>query len=124
MKRDLPDFFLVAPHHIKMHDRLSNWGKWSHSPAWSRTQPMFRLYVSDEHWQGQEARTPVDGLDATKIQKGVSQLPEGHRKALAWSYIFKTNPRSFIKKSGLGVNVEGLAALVTDARTMLINRRV
>jgi DNA-directed RNA polymerase specialized sigma24 family protein len=56
------------------------------------------------------------------VQKGVSQLPEQHRKALAWSYVFRGSPKRVARD--LAVSMDGLMVLVTDGRTMLVNRRV
>lgn len=125
MKRDpVVDFFYVKPAHRKMHDRLVNWACWAHSPQWGRVQPMFRLYRSDEHWEGQSAARVVDAIDAQKVQKGVGLLPEPHRKAIGWNYITRSNPRAAIKKLNLGVSVQGLALLVHDGRLMLLNRGI
>lgn len=123
MKREnVVDFFAVDPKHIKMHERLVNWSKWAHSPQWGRVQPMFRLYRPDDHWEGQEPSTPVDTIDATKIQKAMAHMPEKHRSALGWNYIKRNNPKR--QAQALGVNLQGLADLVRDGRQMLMNRGV
>lgn len=125
MKRDpVTDFFAVDPKHYKIDERLRNWAAWAHSPQWGRVQPMFRGYRSDMHWEGLEPKFKVDSLDAQKMQKGIGQLPEPHRKAIGWAYITKSNPRAAIKRLNLGVNLEGLARLVHDGRVMLVNRGV
>lgn len=116
------DFFAVQPAHVKIHERLCNWARWCHSPQWGRVQPMFRLYRPDEHWEGATPSTPVDTLDAAKIQKLMPGLPEKHRAAIGWSYIKRTNPKRAAQQ--LGVNLYGLAELVKDGRQMLINRGV
>lgn len=123
MKRDpVVDFFAVEPKHYKIHERLINWARWCHSPQWGRVQPMFRLYRPDDHWEGQEPRNPVDGLDATKIQKAMAHLPQNHCFALGWCYVKRSNPKK--AAAGLGVNMQGLASLVVDGRQMLVNRGV
>jgi DNA-directed RNA polymerase specialized sigma24 family protein len=123
MKReDQVDFFAVEPKHYKMDARLRNWAAWAHSPQWGRVQPMFRLYRPDEHWEGLAPSTPIDTLDATKIQKAMAHLPEKQRSALGWNYIKRNNPKRAAQ--GLGVNLQGLADLVRTGRVMLINRGV
>lgn len=123
MKREsVVDFFAVEPKHYKIHERLTNWARWCHSPQWGRVQPMFRLYRPDDHWEGAEPSNPVDGPDATKIQKAMAHLPERHRSALAWCYIKRSNPKRAAQQ--LGVNMPGLADLVSNGRQMLINRDV
>jgi DNA-directed RNA polymerase specialized sigma24 family protein len=121
MKREpVVDFFQVEAKHIKIHERLVNWARWAHSPQWGRVQPMFRLYRPDEHWEGQSPISSVDTLDAAKIQKAVSKLPEKHRSAIGWNYVKRNNPKRAAQE--LGVNVQGLAQLIADGRQMLINR--
>lgn len=121
MKReDVVDFFAIEPRHMAIHIRLENWARWAHSPQWGRVQPMFRLYRPDDHWEGQSASVPVDTLDAAKMQKGVTALPEKNRAAIGWNYVKRNNPKR--QAQLLGVNLQGLADLITTGRQMLINR--
>ena len=83
---------------------------------------MFRLYRSPEVWGNETTASPVDGIDAQKIQKGISQLPTKHRLALAWCYIRKNHPAK--AAASLGESLQGLRDLIAAARQMLINRRV
>lgn len=115
------DFHAVPQAQVAIHERLENWARWCHNSGGRAVQPMFRLYRSSEQWQAPEVRV-VDSLDAQRVQKGVSSLPECHRKAVAWCYVQRTNPRR--AAVSLAVTMEGLALLVKDGRTMLINRRV
>jgi DNA-directed RNA polymerase specialized sigma24 family protein len=121
MKREpVVDFFAVEPKHLKMDERLRNWARWAHSPQWGRVQPMFRLYRADDHWEGQEPSIKVDTLDAQAMQKAVTKLPEKHRAAIGWNYVKRNNPKR--QAQLLGVNLQGLADLITTGRQMLINR--
>ena len=122
MKRDaFTDFHLVEPGHIAIHERLINWSRWCRPRHSGQVQPMFRLYRSDEHWEGHNPTAPIDTLDAARMQKGVSKLPDKQRSALNWHYVTPSNPRRAAQ--GLGVSMEGLALLVRSGRVMLINRR-
>lgn len=116
------DFHAVEPAHFAIHERLVNWARWCHGNGGRTCQPMFRLYRAPEHWGLQEVGVTIDTLDATAMQKGVSGLPEGHRKAVSWCYVLRNNPRKAAQ--GLAVSMEGLALLIRDGRVMLINRGV
>lgn len=122
MRRDkFVDFFYVAPHHAEMHKRLENWAQSHFSGGGPATSPMFRLYRAD-NYERPAPSIPVDTHDAVKIAKGVQALPDKHRRAINWNYIEGGSPHKVRQK--LGVTMEGLMSLITDARTMLINRVV
>lgn len=120
MVRDAVDFFVVEDKHLIIHKRLENWARWNYSSGGSSTQPMFRLYVSDEHWEGPAVSIPVDILCASDMQKGVSALPIKHRQSLNWNYLRPGSPRREAQR--LGESLEGLVHLIRNARQMLINR--
>jgi DNA-directed RNA polymerase specialized sigma24 family protein len=122
MKRDrFVDFFHVAPNQQEVHKRLENWAQWCYSSGGSSASPMFRLYRPDNYERG-SVSAPVDHQDAHKIAKGVAALPAPHRQAISWNYIQGGSPHKARQK--LGVTLEGLMLLISDGRTMLINRRV
>jgi DNA-directed RNA polymerase specialized sigma24 family protein len=122
MRRDrFIDFFYVAPQQQEIHKRLENWAQSHFSAGGSSASPMFRLYRPDNYERGAPA-IPVDSQDAHKIAKGVHALPDKHRHALNWNYIEGGSPTKARQK--LGVTLDGLMSLITDARTMLINRGV
>lgn len=83
---------------------------------------MFRLYRPDEHWEGQSPSIPVDKIDAQKIAKGVSGLPENHRHSLSWYYVSPCTPGRAAR--AMGTTLAGLAQYVADSRRMLLNRGV
>lgn len=117
------DFHAVEEKHREIHARLENWARWCNGSGGPTTSPMFRLYRAPARARGAEhtwSTVAVDGMDAQRIAKAVAHLPEPHRKALAWCYIKPTNPRRAAAEQG--TTMEGLALLVRDARTMLINR--
>lgn len=116
------DFNEVAESHKTIDARLVNWARWSHNHQGSSASPMFRLYRSPETWAHGTTSSPVDGIDAQKVQKGVGQLPTKHRLALSWCYIRKNHPKK--AATSIGETMEGLYRIICDARTMLINRKV
>jgi DNA-directed RNA polymerase specialized sigma24 family protein len=122
MRRDkFIDFFYVAANQQEMHKRLENWAQACFSGGGSSASPMFRLYRPD-NFERAAPSIPVDTHDAAKIAKGVAMLPEPHRHALSWNYIEGGSPGKARRK--LGVTIDGLMLLISDGRTMLINRRV
>lgn len=116
------DFHAVGQQHYAIHERLQNWARWCYSNGGRTVAPMFRLYRSTDQWSQMPVSDTVDSLDAQAVQKGVSHLPEPHRKALAWCYVLRTSPKRAARD--LSVSLDGLLVLVTDGRTMLVNRRV
>lgn len=119
--RQAVDFNHVEERHREIDRRLVNWARWCIGRTGSGTTPMFDSYRSTEVWNEESGSgSPIDMLDATRIQKAVCALPTSHRLALSWSYIKRTSPRRAAQD--LGESLEGLAKLVRDGRQMLINR--
>lgn len=128
-KKSYVDFASVPPSQWKIHDRLGNWARSVHGASGERqrikTSPMFGLYRSTEAKRayGSETSIPIDHSDAVRIQAGIIALPDKHRRALNWLYPDGgKNPTQAARV--LAVTLERLAELVSDARQMLINRKV
>ena len=115
------DYNHVKPEHEAVHERLSNWARWVRvRPQGWQTAPMFRLYQSKaRQWEAPVIQDPVNALDALAIERAVSALPHKHRAAVRWCYVFQSNPAGAAR--ALAVSKQGLADLVSVARTMLIN---
>ena len=122
MRAETVDYTYVRPEHEAIHARLENWRRWVRiRPHGWHTSPMFRLYQSkNRQWEMPILHQPVDSLDALKVEKAVSGLPDKHRAAIRWCYVFTGNPVAMARK--LAVSKQGLADLVSDGRTMLHNR--
>lgn len=120
--KDAPhvDFHLVPAQQFAMDGRLRNWGTWCNSRAAASSSPMFRLSASDQWGRRPGAGLSLDRSDAIVIARAVTALPEAHAASLNWYYVKPVSPRRAAE--ALGVSFEGLAALVIDARQMLINR--
>ncbi len=119
------DFNLVHEHHREIDLRLTNWGRWCCSRSGGvATSPAFRLYRSTEQWRGLQTGVSgsIDKIDAQRVQKAVQALPEKHRHAVNWSYVYRNAPVKMAK--GLGVSLDGLQELVHQGRQMLVNRNV
>jgi hypothetical protein len=116
------DFHLVHPKHAAIHTRLENWARWCRGSGGSSASPMFRLYRSGEQWGNAEPSVGIDGLDASKVAKGVIALPVRHRAAVNWCYITASNPRRACQS--IGTTMDGLAQYIHEGRQMLVNRHV
>lgn len=122
MKRDC-DFAFVHARHDTINRRLEHWAIWVRvrPQAW-KAQPMFRQYRSHAwQWHVPEIKIDINTLEAHEIEKAVSFLPDKHRTALRWCYVFCQIPAGLMQRN-LAVSQEGLAKLVTDGRDMLKNR--
>ena len=122
MQRDLIDFHLVRDEHLSVHARLEAWARWVKvRPHGWQVAPMFRQYRSKAwQWHRPEPQAQVNIPEAVAMEKAVSLLPEKHREAIRWSYVFSGNPAGMAAK--LAVSKQGLLDLVGEGRTMLRNR--
>lgn len=118
------DYQYIAPEHATIHERLQNWRRWVSVKglAWT-AHPMWRHLKEKEalesHERG-EYSIPPNSLDAHDMEKLVALLPEKHRFAIRWWYVYSGNPLKAAKQAA--VSKERLAELVKEGRTMLINR--
>jgi DNA-directed RNA polymerase specialized sigma24 family protein len=122
MKRDAIDFFAVHDRHLEIHARLEAWGRWVRvRPQGWQTQPIFMQYRSKSwQWERPTLRAEPNLLETVAMEKAVAQLPQKHRDALRWSYVFGGGPVAMARR--LGVSKEGLMELIHAGRTMLVNR--
>ena len=116
------DYNHIAAHHQAIHARLVNWERWVRvRPHGWVTHPMFRNFRASKQWEASpHISTPVDTLDAALMEKAVYALPEKHREALRWWYVYRRDPVAMARN--LGVSKQGLADLAEAGRTMLKNR--
>ena len=122
MIREYIDFHYVEPHQLAMHDRLLNWARYVRvrQIVWKQAS-IWRMGKSNtRQWHSPEPREETDTLDGHAIEKAVSALPDKHRDAIRWHYIWRTTPAH--ARQALGVTSDTLCRLVIDGRSMLINR--
>jgi DNA-directed RNA polymerase specialized sigma24 family protein len=122
MKReDHIDFHLVQDHHLAIHERLEAWARWVRvRPCGWQVQPMFRQYRPPQEWHHRrEPSLPVNIPEALEVERAVSLLPEKHRFAIRWCYVFGTQPGAAARHAA--VNKRQLMELVQVGRTMLRN---
>lgn len=120
----MTDLFRIPARHEAVDQRLTEWAKWVRvKPALWCVQPMFRGYQSKSRQWETDPHIPVaiNTLAAHEIEKVVSFLPEKHRTAIRWAYVFSHIPDARVRAE-LGCTRVALWALVNDARDMLVNR--
>ena len=120
---EIVDYNRVQDRHQAIHARLENWRRWVIvRPHGWQVAPMFRMYQSkSRQWEASpHIGTPVDAIDAALMEKAVYALPEKHREAVRWWYVYRRDPAAMARS--LGVSKQGLADLVEAGRTMLQNK--
>ena len=121
LMREIVDFNHVPEHQIEIDKRLCNWERWVRvRPHGWQTHPMWRNSRTSRQWDiSPHVGVSTDTLDAMLIEKAVSSLPTKQREALRWCYVHCNNPAAMARE--LAVSKQGLADLVSSARTMLTN---
>mgnify|MGYP003528372733 FL=1 len=116
------DFDYVPSNQHDADKRLVNWARWvTVRPHGWHTAPMFRQAQSNSRqWHPPEIKDPVNSLDALEVENAVSALPDKHKMALRWFYVYKGSPVAMAR--ALAVSKQGLADLVEAGRTLLKNR--
>jgi DNA-directed RNA polymerase specialized sigma24 family protein len=119
---DAIDYFLVPDRQLGIHGRLEDWARWVRvRPSGWQVAPMFRQYRSKSwQWHTPELRAAVNIPEAVAMEKAVSLLPEKHREAIRWCYVFGGGPVVMARR--LAVTKEGLMELIHAGRCMLMNR--
>ena len=120
---EIVDYNRVQDRHKAIHARLENWRRWVIvRPHGWQVAPMFRMYQSkSRQWEASpHIGTPVDAIDAALMEQAVYALPEKHREAVRWWYVYRRDPVAMARS--LGVSKQGLADLVEAGRTMLQNK--
>lgn len=117
------DFSRIPTRHDAINLRLEQWARWvSVRPQAWKVQPMFRQYRSHSwQWHAPEIKVELNTIECCETEKLVSQLPEKHRAAIRWAYVFPWIAPSVIRRE-LALTKEGLEQMLTDARDMLVNR--
>lgn len=118
-----PDFHYVPEDQKAIDARLENWASYVRvkSPSW--VSPIWKLGRSGgRQWHQPEFRPACDVLDGMVLEKAVFKLPEPHRAAIRWAYVYRRHPAEFCKAQAMSKAT--LAILINDGRRMLINRKV
>ena len=117
-----PDFHAVQPQHLIIHDALLNWARVVRDNAsGAKCAPCFRHYLSSEVWISEPPRIPTDSQAGWGMERSVGNLPERHREAIRWHYVYPRKTPSKVAYR-LAVTQAMLFQLVHDGRSMLKNR--
>lgn len=116
------DYHFVRDDHLAIHARLEAWARWVRvRPHGWQTAPMFRQYRSKSwQWEMPTVRASVNLNEAVAMEKAVSLLPEKHREAIRFAYVWCSSPIATARR--LGVTKQGLLDLIHAGRVMLLNR--
>ena len=117
------NFDQMPARHDAIDLRLREWSRWVKvTPQRWATQPMFRNYRAPKQYET-DLYVPIaiNTLAAHEVEKAVSFLPEKHRTAIRWHYVWPGLHVNAVRRE-LGVTEDALLALVNDGRDMLINR--
>ena len=122
MMRDFRTLYAVRPEHATVHESLLTWARLVRvNAASSEPTPMFKHYRSSEVWEADYLPIPIDRLAGWKMEKSVRNLPEKHRDAIRWFYVFRhRHPGAVARK--LGLTVISFEDHVHNGRAILKNR--
>lgn len=118
------DIHHVPARHDYINQRLEEWARWVRvrQTGWFQ-QPMFRMYQSKARQWETTPHIPVaiNGLDALEIERAVSILPDKHRAAIRWAYVFGFVPVRKVERE-LGLTHDALVQMICDSRDMVKKR--
>ena len=121
MKTKTVDFHHVDPNQKDMDAKLINWASWVRPRAPNWVSPMFRQSQSNSRqWHTPEIRQTCDVIGAQAMEKAVFYLPESHRTAIRWHYVFPVSPAKVCR--ALGVSMDGLAELAAHPNQLESHR--
>lgn len=113
------DFHYIPPAQEAIHERLLNWARCMYGKDRAVCSPMFASYRSTEVWAAPEASSPVDKLDAERVEKAVRQLDPVEREAIRWHYVNTRRHSPARACRWLGLAKGALAQAVIDGRESL-----
>ena len=92
------------------------------TPRMMPQQPMFRFAKSNaRQWEiDPPIHVEINTLAAHEVEKAVAGLPDKHRTAIRWSYVFGHIPVHIVRRE-LGVTKDALCQMIEDGRDMIKN---
>lgn len=119
----MTDFSQIQPRHRDIDADLENWARWVRvTPRVWFIQPMFKQYRAPRQYEHQAELPPVvRPLEAQAVEKLIATLPDPHRTALRWVYVWPWVPVSAVRQE-LGVTRAALLALIDGGRDMMNNK--
>jgi hypothetical protein len=75
--------------HKDLEQRIINWSIWAKSSlkAPVSCRSLESRYKSPQHWHAEQARMPIDILDAVEIEKAIIKLPRPQLNIIVYAYI-------------------------------------
>ena len=120
----MTDYTHIEARHDSVNIRLEQWARWVQvRPQVWKMQPMFRSYRAPRQYAYETAdiKVALNTLECHEIERIVSHLPDKHRSALRWYYVYPFISDSRIRRE-LGETRAGLAELLHKGRCMVVNR--
>ena len=119
----MTDLARIAARHEAINKRLEEWARWVKvTPRMMPQQPMFRFAKSNaRQWEiDPPIHIEINTLAAHEVEKAVASLPEKHRTALRWFYVFPYIQIHIVRRE-LGLTKDALCQMIEDSRDMLRN---
>ena len=119
----MTDFSHIPARHEAIDQRLTEWARWVRvTPRMMPQQPMFRFAKSNaRQWEiDPPIHVEINTLAAHEVEKAVASLPEKHRTATRWYYVFPYVQVHIVRRE-LGLTKDALCQMIEDSRDMLRN---
>lgn len=119
----MTDLSHIEPRHEAIDARLTEWSRWVKvHPRQMAMQPMFRYARSNaRQWEvDPPIHIEINTLAAHEVEKAVASLPEKHRTATRWFYVFPYVQVHIVRRE-LGLTKDALCQMIEDSRDMLRN---
>lgn len=119
----MTDFSRIAERHESINQRLEEWARWVKvTPRMMPQQPMFRFARSNaRQWEiDPPIHVEINTIAAHEVEKAVANLPEKHRTATRWYYVFPYVQVHIVRRE-LGLTKDALCQVIEDSRDMLRN---
>lgn len=120
----MTDLHHIQARHDEINRRLEEWGRWVRvKPQRWPIAPMFRMYQSKaRQWETDpHIHVEINTLAASEMERAVSILPDRHRTAIRWVYVWPWVPDNAVRRE-IGATRAELESLINDARDMICNR--
>lgn len=119
----MTDFSHIPARHEAIDARLQEWSRWVKvTPRMLPQQPMFRYAKSNaRQWEiDPPIHIEINTIAAHEVEKAVAALPDKHRTAVRWSYVWPYVPVHIVRRE-LGLTKDALCQMIEDSRDMLRN---
>lgn len=119
----MTDLSRIVERHEAIDQRLQEWSRWVKvHPRLMPMQPMFRFAKSNaRQWEiDPPIHVEINTIAAHEVEKAVASLPEKHRTAIRWYYVFPCVQVHIVRRE-LGLTKDALCQMIEDSRDILKN---